>query len=119
GPGDPPPPDPVRRQTVQPLAVEPDRAGIGREVPGEEVEQRGLAGPVRPDQGPALARSEAQVDAVDGADPAERLPEPDDLQHRRSGHAGVSVAPRRQLPSSPRGNATTSTVRIAPRTAPQ
>ena len=37
-------------------AVEADCAGIGRDAAGDQVEQRGLAGAVRPDDSERLAR---------------------------------------------------------------
>ena len=52
-----------------------DRPGIGSDHPGNQTNQRGLAGAVRADQRVHLARGELQRDAVDRDDAAEALTE--------------------------------------------
>jgi hypothetical protein len=54
---------------------ERDGAGVRRELPGDQVEERGLAGPVGADDEPALARLDDQIDARGDAQPAERFVE--------------------------------------------
>ena len=58
------------------------RAGIGRVVAGEDLDQRRLAGPVLADEGVDLARADVMSDAVEDDLTGERLREPVDLEHR-------------------------------------
>ncbi len=51
---------PVHRQMRDVVAVEADDAAIGRNQPGDHVEDRGLAGAVRPEQADRLAGAQAQ-----------------------------------------------------------
>ncbi len=56
------------------VAVEQlDRAAVGKKLAGDEIEQRGLAGAVRPDDQPALARLDFQIDVGGDAQAAERF----------------------------------------------
>jgi hypothetical protein len=55
---------------AQPGAA-PDRAGVGRQVAGDHLQQAGLAGPVAADEGDALARLDAQVGRVEEREVAE------------------------------------------------
>jgi hypothetical protein len=71
-----------RPQARDPLAVEPDLARIGRDLAGDAVEQRGLAGAVRTDQAQDLALGDAEADLDIGGDAAERLGDPVDLKQR-------------------------------------
>ena len=70
-----------RRQIVARLpadqldAVEPDRAGVGRELAVDHVEGGRLAGAVRADQRQQFAGGEVEADAVDGPHAAEGLAE--------------------------------------------
>ena len=63
--------DAVRRRAQQALAVEAQRAGVRLVEPGDHVEERGLAGAVRPDQADDLPRLDVERDIVDRDDPAE------------------------------------------------
>ena len=68
--------DPAARHRVRAgaaigRALEEDAPGGGREVARDQVEQRRLAGAVRPDDGPPLARRDRQGHAVDGRQRAE------------------------------------------------
>ncbi len=56
-------------------AVEADRAGVGVEIAGDQVEQRRLAGAVRADDAERLAARDRQIDAVGGLERAEGLGE--------------------------------------------
>ena len=84
---------PVRRRPQHVGAVEAGpsrpRAGKARDA----VEQRGLAGPVRPDQAADLAGGDGEVDAVERAQPAEVQAQPTDVQQH-----GLRVLPRRRQP---------------------
>ena len=53
----------VGRQVGDVLAEEEDAAGRGRKVPGDRVEERGLAGAVGAEDGAALARGHRERDA--------------------------------------------------------
>src|SRR5580700_7869639 len=56
------------------VAVEQlDRAGVGKQLAGNEIEQRGLAGAVRADDQPALARLDFETDVGGDAQAAERF----------------------------------------------
>src|SRR5262249_30847244 len=59
----------------QVAAEERDRSGIGPELAGDEVEERRLAGAVRPDDEASLARLDDEVDGVGDAQAAERFGE--------------------------------------------
>src|SRR3989441_12741093 len=50
-------------------------SGIARQVAGDQVEERGLAGAVRADDQAPLARRHLQGDVADGRQAAERLPQ--------------------------------------------
>jgi hypothetical protein len=50
-----------------------DRAAIGEKLTGDQIEQRGLAGAVRADDQPALARLDFQIDVGVDAQAAERF----------------------------------------------
>src|SRR5213593_4837737 len=83
---------PVARHARDVPAEERDGAGVGRELTGDEVEERRLARAVRPDDQTALARLDGEVDGVGHTEAAERLLELVDGQrgHRyRPGLSGV------------------------------
>src|SRR5262249_59857917 len=64
-------------------AEERDRAGVGRELTRDEVEERRLARAVGPDDQTALARLDGEVDGVRHTEAAERLLE---LLHGERSH---------------------------------
>jgi hypothetical protein len=64
--------------------VEVDRAGSGPVDPGEEVEQRGLAGPVRADDPEELALGNLEADIGDDGGAADVEPEVARGEDRRS-----------------------------------
>jgi len=64
--------DQVGRDALDLAAVETDGAGIGRVKARDQVEQRGLAGAVRPDQGVDFAGADREAGMGDGADAAQR-----------------------------------------------
>src|SRR5207248_357173 len=59
------------RQPLDPLAPQHDAPARRAEEAGDDVEQRGLAGPVGPDQAVHLARCDLEGRAVERAHPAE------------------------------------------------
>ena len=69
----PQPGDLVGRQPDEFLAVEEDRAAVGLDEAGEEVEHRGLAGAVRADERGDRALAQLDVQVVGGDDAAEAL----------------------------------------------
>src|SRR5947209_9243583 len=73
-----------------------DVSGIGFEVAGDLVEQRGLAGAVRTDDQVPLAWADRHRDILRHRQPAERLVQMDDLQRVGSRHRG----PPRHLATS-------------------
>ena len=68
--GDAEPHDARRRQPVDPLAVEADRAGARPDQPGNGAQHRALAGAVGAEQRHHLARGDVEADALDRGDRA-------------------------------------------------
>src|SRR5215510_13815088 len=120
----------MRRNPGDVPVEQPDRAGIGCDLAGDQVEQRGLAGPVGADDQAALARLDRQVDIGGDAQSAEVLAEIADGErsHGLSSSLGrASVAPervachsqraRRTEPGTrPSGMKVIMTTKITPRT---
>ena len=73
-----------RRLTVDALAVEPYLAGTGCGDAGDHVEQRALAGAVRPDHRLDLAGADAEAQIGDGRYAIEVTGQRVDLQQLRS-----------------------------------
>ena len=71
-----------------------DAAGIGGEQAGQELEQRRLAGAVRPEQRDELAGLRRQADAIDRADRPVALD--DIVEQQCSGVPRLSFVPHRQ-----------------------
>ena len=66
------------------LAEELDGAGRRGEVAGDDVEERGLAGAVRAEDGPTLAVSDVEVDVAHGEQTAEALADSLQAESRRA-----------------------------------
>src|SRR5262249_31771955 len=114
------------------VAVEElDRATVGRELSGDEIEQRRLAGAVGADDEPALARLYRERHSVGHAQAAEGLVElfygerghrPPSSRGRRAATprgraAAIAHRPRRAAPgTSPSGMKMTIATKIAPST---
>ncbi len=81
------------------LAGQPDGARVRALLSGDLLDQRGLAGAVRPDQRVDLALRQVQRDLARGDHGAVGLADPPDLEHRLS-HA---APPRRPARSARRG----------------
>ena len=64
------------------LALEMDRAGIGRKLAGDEMKHRGFAGAVRPDQAGDAAGRDIEGEVAHGDEAAERFSKTMDAQHR-------------------------------------
>ena len=80
----------VRRQPGDVGAFEEDRPAVRPKGAGDQVEQRGLAGAVRPDQADDLARFDLQIDDPDRRQSAERTRHLPQLEQ----HASAKTAPR-------------------------
>jgi len=63
----------ARRRACDVASVEPDRAGIRPEQPGDEVEERRFSGAVRSDDAERFALRHLKIDGVDRSDRVERL----------------------------------------------
>ena len=85
---------PAARHAGDVAVEQPDRAAVGRELAGDQVEQRGLAGAVRADDQPPLARLDGEVDAAGDAQAAERFAQAVDGER---GHGFASVIGHRRL----------------------
>ena len=85
-PRDPPANDPMRRRAQKALTVEGDLAGVRPVEPGDQIEERGLAGAVRPDQACDLAALDAERDVIDGDDTAKA---PRHVLEREEGHRAL------------------------------
>ena len=77
----------VGRDSVDPLAVEPDLPAVRRVERHDAVEHRGLAGAVRPDDAVDAAFGHREIQAVDRDQPAETLGEPVADEDRFARHA--------------------------------
>ena len=73
--------DRLRRHALDLAAVQRDGAAVGREQAGDQIEQRGLAGAVRPDQGVDFAGADLQARIGHGANAAEGLRDAAHLEH--------------------------------------
>src|SRR5438552_935646 len=83
---------------------------------GEDVDERGLARPIRPDDRHELSCIDGEAHAVEGADLAVELPQPHGAEdHGRGAAAGRGV----RSPASPPGAKMTMTARIAPKISRQ
>src|SRR5262249_39446463 len=102
------------------LAHEQDFAGARREQPGEEIDQRGLAGAIGPDDRDQLARMHGHADLNERAEGAIGLA--DLARFEQQGHAAfLAILRRRSVanPAMPSGNAMTISAKIAPSTKRQ
>ena len=69
--------------------VDEDRPFVGRVVAGDDLDQRGLAGPVLPEEGQHRATDGVEVHAMEDLDAAEGLA--DALRLEGEGHAADSI----------------------------
>src|SRR6185295_16372907 len=93
------------------VAAEEHAASGRRQQPRDQVEERGLASAVRPDDRPQLAGLDREADAVDGLQGAEGAPEPTRLEHRRRHPRTPS---RRAVPTRPPGRKITIRTNTTP-----
>ena len=70
----------LRRQLEQFLTEQLHGAGIGREIAGDEIEQRGFSRAVRSDDQPPLAGHHRERDLLGGGQAAEALVEVRDFE---------------------------------------
>ena len=81
--------DLLRAEPGDVAVAEVDRARRGRQEAGEQVEQGGLAGAVRPDQGVHAALGDVEVDPLDGGEAAELLGQCPGAQQRGRGRRAL------------------------------
>src|SRR6266851_4175404 len=65
----------MRREVGDVFSKQDDVSGIARQVAGDQVEERGLAGAVGADDQAPLARRHLERDIADGRQAAERFPQ--------------------------------------------
>src|SRR5262249_44480969 len=108
----------TRRKAGDVTAGEADLAGIGPELPVDDVEAGRFAGAVRADQCQELAFLDREAHVVDGAQGPEGLRQGGNSEHahRRHRHEAPSFA---RPPTMPAGNASTSRRMIPPSSACQ
>src|SRR5205085_121833 len=80
---------PIGRLMRDVAALEHDAAGIGSQLAGEMMQQRGLAGAVRADDGVQFAMRHLQRQTISGDEAAKALGETGDRKHQalRRSHA--------------------------------
>ncbi len=109
---------PFGRQRRDLLPFEKDRAAIGLQHAGDEIDQRGLAGAVGADQRVARALGQIELHLLHDRERAEPLVEAADRQRRRRGcrtHLRPPVGMRRaNPPRMPLGRNMTTATRSAP-----
>ena len=82
----------ARRQSRHIVVEEQDAAGVRLRGPGDQVEQRALAGAIRTDQAEDLAGSDLEAHVVDGGQGAEPFGCAIDDQHRLTGEGRTGAA---------------------------
>src|SRR2546428_200512 len=107
-PPDAPSGDLVRRQVVDALTVVEHAPAVGPEQARDEIEDRGLAGAVGPDEADDTARLDLERAATAGAEAAEALLELGDGQPRRLGYFFSHAARRTGTNLPPPAEATES-----------
>ena len=113
GAAEPEPGPPVRRQPGDVRRRPGDPAGGRPEQPGDQVEQRGLAGAVGADDGEELTRREVEVDVVDNGYLADAPGEPVEWSSTGSASA-LHRRPRAARPASGVSALTSSGRRAVP-----
>ena len=99
--------DPVRRPRQDALALHQDVAGARLVEPAQAVEERGLAGAVRPDQAEDLALFHVERYAVQRNDAAEHDADVANREQRRGVPARAVPASSRPAPAARRAGTTT------------
>src|SRR5882762_10409826 len=115
--------EPHRPEPVDRTLLEVHGAGGGRREPGEDVDQRGLAGAVGTDDRQELAGGDAEAHAVERAELPVELPEPlGDQDHVRAApivYRRAAARRGRTSPRSPSGAKMTIAARRAPKISRQ
>src|SRR6266571_4189751 len=103
----------MRFQPGDLLAEQPDRAGVARQIAGDEIEERGLPRAVRADDQPTLAWHHLQRDVVDRRQAAERFFQTAEVQ--RGSHFFLQRAHNRRAPgTTPSGMKITMNTKTKP-----
>src|SRR4051794_36208171 len=101
------------------LPEDPDLALRRREVARDEIEERGLAGAVGPEQQPPFSSRNTHRDIADGRQPAEEAIKSGDLQNRCRHRAGSLAMEGASAALSARGRLLKErTQRVMPGTRP-
>ena len=128
GPADPAAANPIRREADEVAARQAHAARIRPYVTGDEVENRGLARSVRPDQSQDLALVDGERKLIDRNQPAERLVQAGYREQRFAAlvlahdgppaarHARNLAATFSMPPTTPAGRKKTMMMKQAPRT---
>ena len=105
GAGHPRPAHPERRGAEDLAALQPDRAGIGRDLTGDEIEDGGLAGAVRADDAHDGAGGDVEVEIGHREQAPERLAEAADPQQEALplGHHAGALRNRSSQRTTPPG----------------
>src|SRR5260370_40757121 len=101
--------------TCDVLSEQRDRARVGCELSGDQIEQRGLAGPIGTDDETPLAGLDRKVDALGDTKAAERFRQSGDGQRR---HGGAPAAGLRAGRRSRQRRRAKPQIRTAPGTNP-
>src|SRR5262249_40479071 len=106
--------DLVRRKSVDAFPAESDRTSIRRKGAGNDVEQRGLARPVRADDGEDRTGRDLEAHAVAGEQPAKALADALNCKDRRHDRGPVTPSLPASHGHTPPGSAITTTSRQSP-----
>src|SRR5262249_7753064 len=113
--------DRVRGQAAERAPAKADVTGVRGQKPGQQIEDRRLAGAVRSDEAEHLALVDREIEAVDGLNAAEALGEAmrlEQLQRRRRRHRRSMRARRGYAPSGKNNTTAISRMPYAMRWAP-
>ena len=124
GAGEPQPADPVGGEMVDFPPLQEDLPGVGSELAAEQVEERGLAGAVRPDEAEYLPFPKRQIEAVHRREAAEALDDPARFHQGRSGGRPahptllrISLTNWARRGAAPRGSSRMMKISRAPKAA--
>src|SRR5688500_2468308 len=107
----------MRLQPSHVVAVEHDPPARRRQRPADQIEERRLAGAVRPDDAGNRSCGDGNVDVVDGTQPAKGFAEPFGLEQHHFERAGSTTEPTdvRHNPASPAGRNRISSTSARPK----
>ena len=109
----------VRRQAGDIAPAQVHAAGVGPQVAGEQVEQRGLARAVGADDGRDLVTRYLEADAVDGGHATEGAPQAQGFDHGAAQRCLMRAQSEPSAPAMPPGKTNSSTISTLPSTIGQ